>query len=195
MDQIDNLDSNNSYIEVELNCCCICLTCSEPYTKNNNNKFITLDCCQQRIHILCILDWMLSTHNRYLQCPMCRASIDYLNKLITMNDFLAYVQNNYTVYDNVYNDFNDDFNDNYESRIRQNTQNMNSSTSKKMTSNIQLSKLVNLLYSNPDFTIRIEHITTIDRSHTIVTYIFLFFIILPIICVLGFFISHILFME
>lgn len=195
MKELDINKNCDSHIELELNCCCICLTFSEMITKdkdkeNNNNKFINLDCCNQPIHISCILDWMLSTHNKYLQCPMCRAPIDYFNKVITMNDFLAYVHTNYTVYEHAYNDFNDDFN--IILNEHQITENTNIGV-KKMTSSIQLSKLVNLLYNN---TIRIEHIRTNNISHnTIVTYIFLFFIILPIICVLIFFIVHILYME
>ncbi len=159
--------------------CCICL---DSFDINNTNiekeeKFVKLYCCNQCIHKNCVLDWMLSTSNKHLQCPMCRTSIEYFNTIIQMNDFLAYVQNNYNIYEII-------------------TDN-NNHNNKKITSKKQLSKLINLLYGSSEMIIRVDSNVGrhSDPTYTLLAYIFIFFLMLPIIFVIAFLIIHFIYLE
>lgn len=68
--------------------CCICL----DDINNYDNNTINLDCCNQRLHKICFMDWIL-IKGVVSNCPMCRKNICNLNEVITLND----------IYDNISN--------------------------------------------------------------------------------------------
>ena len=68
--------TNNSNFE-----CCICInTCSY--------NFINMKCCKQMIHDKCLIEWLLSSNNKYLKCAICRSDIIDLNDTITLGNFI-----------------------------------------------------------------------------------------------------------
>lgn len=68
--------------------CCICL----DDINNYDNNTINLDCCNQKLHKICFMDWIL-IKGVVSNCPMCRKNISNLNEVITLND----------IYDNISN--------------------------------------------------------------------------------------------
>lgn len=58
--------------------CCICLDETE-------SDIIILDCCHQKIHKKCFIDWILFRGLGF-NCPICRKNITSLKEIITLND-------------------------------------------------------------------------------------------------------------
>jgi len=84
--------------------CCICL---EP----NDVNSITVNCCKQRLHKLCLLKWSCAKMNNSI-CPYCREEIK-LNDVFIIDDILQMVHDPHVsqiVCKNVLqNQFNTDF--------------------------------------------------------------------------------------
>ena len=80
--------------------CCICLnTSKESDLQFNYIDFIKMDCCNQRIHKNCFLDWIIhpiKSNKKYdnkFHCIICKTKIINLQNTIKIGDFINYITN------------------------------------------------------------------------------------------------------
>jgi hypothetical protein len=65
------------------NYCCICLN-------TENDKYVSLQCCNKTIHYECIMVWMITKNNINYKCPICRKQIQ-LNDSVTLGNLIDYI--------------------------------------------------------------------------------------------------------
>jgi hypothetical protein len=86
-----NSESMNTYKVVD---CCICLD-----TLQNNLDFIKMNCCRQKVHKICLLEWInypiACRHYNYsnkFSCIICKTKIKNLKDIISIGDFINYIE-------------------------------------------------------------------------------------------------------
>jgi hypothetical protein len=72
--------------EYELNVMCYCCVCLNTLT----DDFVKSICCNQMLHKKCLMDWICSSSNISVTCPICRRDI-VLNNIIKLEDFVIYI--------------------------------------------------------------------------------------------------------
>jgi hypothetical protein len=80
--------------------CCICLNTDKMSHDQFNSKIIKMNCCNQNLHENCFLEWILypitrnHNYNNKLYCIICKSKIKNLKNIITLGDFINYVESN-----------------------------------------------------------------------------------------------------
>ena len=75
---------NYEYIKLDIMCyCCVCLN-------TLTDEFITSICCNQMLHKKCLMNWICSSSNVSITCPICRRDI-VLDNIIKLEDFVIYI--------------------------------------------------------------------------------------------------------
>jgi hypothetical protein len=65
-----------------LSFCCVCLN-------TYDYDYIKLECCYQEIHKKCMIMWILSAQNKFINCPTCREDLDLsFNKKVTLGEIV-----------------------------------------------------------------------------------------------------------
>ena len=74
--------------------CCICLD-----TLQNNLDFIKMNCCKQKVHKSCLLEWInypiacrYYNYSNKFSCIICKTKIKNLKDIISIGDFINYIE-------------------------------------------------------------------------------------------------------
>lgn len=65
--------------------CCICINTMEY-------SFVKLTCCNQMIHEMCIIEFIVNINNNLYNCPICRK---HLNTQVSFGKLIDYINENF----------------------------------------------------------------------------------------------------
>lgn len=85
---------NYEYIKLDVVCyCCVCLN-------TLTDEFVKTICCSQMLHKKCLMDWICSSSNVSITCPICRRDI-ILDNIIKLEDFVIYINQDLQKYKSI----------------------------------------------------------------------------------------------
>lgn len=77
--------------------CCICLN---ETLSCNDSTLLKMNCCNQTLHKECFLEWIIHpmnknyNYNNKFNCVICKTKINNFDEIISLGDFINYIQNN-----------------------------------------------------------------------------------------------------